>query len=459
MKFVILNGSPREEMSVTFHYFKYIRVNFPDHEYVVHHIGRKIKKIERDEDYFETIIADVVSADGIIWLFPVYTSCVTAQLKRFIELIFERNKVSSFSEKYATSISTSGNYFDHHAHDYIHAISEDLGINYFRGYSADITDILEKVERKRLTLFASNFFRNCENKIPTEKIYDPVKFTYPKFKPSTIEDQPKTYNHTIMLLTDVTDKDISLQNMINVFVKLTPNPVTIVNLNDYEIKGGCLGCLKCNAEGICFYGDDHNDIFHKKLVPADVLIFAPTIKDRHISSQFKMFIDRLIFNGHKPVFQGQQQAFLISGPLRKLHTLRENLVTMPEAGRANLAGIVTDEYKDSSEIINLIKSLIDNIFWSLDNDKFIRPKTFLGVGGHKVFRDLIFKYQIVFPSDYDYYKKEGLFDFPKPFMGNMKALIKPMMRNPKSRQKFYAKAIENQIKLLEKEIKTENFDK
>ncbi|NHK31732.1 MAG: hypothetical protein FK730_10300 [Asgard group archaeon] len=66
MKFVILNGSPREEMSATFHYFKYIRVNFPDHEYIVHHIGRKIKKIERDEEYFETIIADVDSADGII---------------------------------------------------------------------------------------------------------------------------------------------------------------------------------------------------------------------------------------------------------------------------------------------------------------------------------------------------------------------------------------------------------
>ncbi|NHK31734.1 MAG: flavodoxin family protein [Asgard group archaeon] len=233
----------------------------------------------------------------------------------------------------------------------------------------------------------------------------------------------------------------------------------MVNLNDYEIKGGCLGCLKCNAENVCFYGDDHNEIFHKKLVPADVLIYAPTIKDRHISSKFKMFTDRFIFNGHKPVFQGQQQAFLISGPLRKLHTLRENLVTMPEAGRANLVGIVTDEYKDSLEIIDLIKSVIDNIFWSLDNDKFTRPKTFLGVGGHKVFRDLIFKYQIAFPSDYEYYKKEVLFDFPKPFMGNMKALIKPMMRNPKSRQKFYAKAIENQIKLLEKKIKKENFDK
>ncbi|NHK31733.1 MAG: hypothetical protein FK730_10305 [Asgard group archaeon] len=151
---------------------------------------------------------------------------MTAQLKRFIELVFERKKSSSFSGKYGTSISTSGNYFDHHAHDYIHAISEDLGINYFRGYSAEINDILEKVERKRLFLFASNFFRNCENKIPTEKIYDPVKFTYPKFNPSTIENQPKTHNHTITLLTDVTDKDISLQNMIDAFVKLIPNPVT-----------------------------------------------------------------------------------------------------------------------------------------------------------------------------------------------------------------------------------------
>ncbi|NHJ48711.1 MAG: hypothetical protein FK733_13080 [Asgard group archaeon] len=459
MKFVILNGSPRDEKSVTFHYFKYIELNFPEHEYKVHQVGRKIKKIENNEEYFESIISDIESADGIFWLYPVYTLCIPAQMKRFIELVFERGKEEVFSDKYATSISTSGHYFDHHAHDYIHAISEDLGINYVRGYSAEIIDLLEKKERKRLQLFARHFFRNCENKISIEKIYEPIMHSYPTFKPSGITENEKTHDYSIIIITDATEKDTSLLNIIDTFVKLMPNPVTIINLHDCDIKGGCLGCLKCSAEGVCFYKDEHNALFHEKLVKADMLVYAPVIKDRHYSAKFKTFIDRCFFNGHKPVFVNQQQAYFISGPIRKLHTLRENLNTMPEAGRANLVGIITDEYNDSVEIISLIESLIDNILWSLENEKFTKPKSFLGVGGHKVFRDLIYTYQVVFPSDYKYYKKEGLLDFPKPFMGNMKMLIKPLMMTSKSREKFYEKAGDLQIRLFKKEIKKEDFDK
>lgn len=49
MKLVILNGSPRETKSVTYQYLRYIEANFPMHKYKVHHIGRKIKKIEKDQ--------------------------------------------------------------------------------------------------------------------------------------------------------------------------------------------------------------------------------------------------------------------------------------------------------------------------------------------------------------------------------------------------------------------------
>ena len=45
---------------------------------------------------------------------------------------------------------------------------------------------------------------------------------------------------------------------------------------------------------------------------------------------------------------------------------------------------------------------------------YIRPQNFLGIGGHKVFRDDIWgRLRPLWQADYRYFKKHGLFDFPQ----------------------------------------------
>jgi len=45
---------------------------------------------------------------------------------------------------------------------------------------------------------------------------------------------------------------------------------------------------------------------------------------------------------------------------------------------------------------------------------YIRPSTFLGVGGWKVFRDDIWgKLRFVFPADHENFKRLGAYDFPQ----------------------------------------------
>jgi len=395
LRFVVLNGSPRETNSFTFQSFRYIQNNFPMHEYIVHHIGRKIKKVQRDQEYFESILKDIKAADGVIWLYPVYIQLVPAQLKRFIELVFEYNKQNYFKGKNVTCISTSGKFYDHLAHYYIQAISEDFGMNYTRGYSAEMMELLKKDERKRLRKFFLQFISQCEKKIATARFYSPLTFSYPVYNPSNIKRQQKMKNYKVTVVTDVTESDISLNNMITTFVDLMPSEVTIVNLNEVDIKGGCLGCLNCAADNICFYPDEHMTIF-KQIITAAALVYAFKTKDRYFSSRLKTYLDRAFFNGHRPVFLGQQQAYLVSGPLRQMPILREALIGMSEVGRANFVGIITDEYNDSKEITTLIQNVINGILWGLEHDKYVGPKTFLGVGGHKIFRDLIYTYQLVF---------------------------------------------------------------
>ncbi|PKN83594.1 MAG: hypothetical protein CVU51_12140, partial [Deltaproteobacteria bacterium HGW-Deltaproteobacteria-1] len=54
---------------------------------------------------------------------------------------------------------------------------------------------------------------------------------------------------------------------------------------------------------------------------------------------------------------GKQIAFLISGPLGQLPNLRQILEAYAEFQEANLAGIVTDESQDSTQIDKLLTEL------------------------------------------------------------------------------------------------------
>lgn len=455
MDFIVLNGSPRETKSFTYQYLRYIELNFPQHNFNVHHISRKIKKIEKDQKYFEEILLDIENADGVIWMYPVYIQLIPAQLKRFIELVFERKKEDCFKGKNATSISSSGKFYDHLAHNYIHAISEDFGMNYSRGYSAEMMDLMQKKERKRLLQFSTQFFEHCEKKLTTPKAHPPLAFNYPVYDPSNIKDIPKTKEYKITVITDASESDISLNNMINTFNKLMPYEVIVVNVNDADIKGGCLGCLKCAAENICFYPDEHMTIFNEKVIAADALVYAYKTQDRYFTSQMKTYLDRAFFNGHRPVFMGQQQAYFISGPLRQMPILRDAMIGMTEVGRANLVGIVSDEYQKADTITDLIQNIVDGILWGLAHNNFTGPKMFLGVGGHKIFRDLIHKYQLIFPQDYRYYKRNKLFDWPKIFFGQFSIFLKPMMRSSRFRKLFFAQSDRYQTRMFAKVIKKE----
>ena len=117
MKIVVLNGSPKGEMSVTMQYVEYLERRFPEHGVRGATTWRRgsagWKGIPRA---FKEVIDEVRSADAVIWAFPLYILLVCSQYKRFVELIGERGRRTRFTGKYAATLSTSINYYDSNAH-------------------------------------------------------------------------------------------------------------------------------------------------------------------------------------------------------------------------------------------------------------------------------------------------------------------------------------------------------
>jgi multimeric flavodoxin WrbA len=435
MKIVVLSGSPKGEASNTFQYFRCIKRHFPAHRYSVFHIG---PDLDRLEGCLDTVIAEVKKADAVIWVYPITYFLVPAVLKRFIELLFERKNADAFAGKYATAITTSMHLFDHTAHAYIHGISEDLGMRYVAGFSAQFNDILDEQQRRQLLLFADEFFTVVGRGLPVETVYRPVTAKAAAYRPAETDLVRKAGSFKILFLTDETPHDRNLGYMTDVFLRHLPNRVEFININDIKLSP-CRNCLACTYDGVCVIDDDMNFLYQNRILPADAIVYAGTVHDRYLSARWKLFFDRFFLNGHRPVLTGKQGGFIISGPLREVGNLRQLLTCFSETFGLNSWGFVTDEYKDPGHITGLLHTLSYGIMEGL-RQGVRRPPSFLGVGGKKILRDINFFTRFIFTENHRYYAKHGLFDFPhsQRTMRLMGRIIVPLMRIKRFRKRFQA---------------------
>jgi multimeric flavodoxin WrbA len=221
-------------------------------------------------------------------------------------------------------------------------------------------------------------------------------------------------HNNIVLLTDSKDEHTNLGRMIKRFRDSFSRDIAVVDLHDIDIKGGCLGCVSCSFDYRCVYTgkDGFIDFYQDTVANADILVYAGSIQDRYLSSKWKQFFDRRFFMTHTPTLTGKQVGFIISGPLGQIANLRQILTTSAELENANLAGIVTDEHGDSATIDTLLQNLAGRLV-TYAGKGYVKPSTFLGVGGRKIFRDDMFgRLRFPFLADYRYYEEHGYFDFP-----------------------------------------------
>ena len=414
MKITVLNGSPKGELSITLQYVRFIEKHFQEHEFTIHHVAHRINGIERRDEAFREIIGDIESADAVLWSVPLYIFLVPSQYKRFIELIGERGAEGVFENKYTGVITTSIHFYDHTANEYMHAVCDDLKMKYIGFFSPDMYDLTKEDERKQLLLFAEDFLKSVQDRVPTAPSFQPLVHRDFTYTPGSAKKTVDGAHKNILLLTDSKNEKTNLGKMIRRFSDSFSRDIAVVDLHDIDIKGGCLGCCSCSFDYRCVYTgkDGFIDFYQDTVAKADILVCAGTIRDRYLSSKWKQFFDRRFFMTHTPTMTGKQVGLIISGPFSQIANLRQILTANIELENANLAGIVTDEYGDSATIDELLQNLAERLV-RYAGKGYVKPSTFLGVGGRKIFRDDMWgRLRFPFLADYRYYEERGLFDFP-----------------------------------------------
>ena len=449
MKILVLNGSPAGKNSVTLQTVHYLEALNPAHTFETLQVGQQIRSFDRD---FSAAEAALREADLILFCYPVYTFLAPSQLHRFIEIIKARG--IDLRGKYATQLTTSKHFYDTTAHRYIEDNCADLGLRYIRGISADMDDLLKETGRKQ----AEDFFRFVVWSIETGCVETPVPFTEPKALALCDADIPaavKTKPGQVVVVADLPGDNERLSNMISRFEKRLCRSVKVVNIADFPFSGGCLGCFHCASDGKCIYKDGFDSFLREQIQSAEATVYAFSVKDHSMGARFKMFDDRQFCNGHRTVTMGKPVGYLVDGDLTQEENLRMLMVSRAGVGGNFLAGVASDG-ADPEDEIDRMAQVLD---YAIDHN-YQPPADFLGVGGMKIFRDLIYQMQGLMRADHKFYKAHGFYkDFPQKHKGTIAAmyLVGGIMKNKAIAKKMGAKMTEFMVmpyqKAMEKAIK------
>ena len=429
MKILVLNGSPKGQYSITLQTIHYLQKLCPKHEFEVLHVGQRIKALEKD---FTPALEAVTKAKLIIFSYPVYTFIAPYQLHRFMELLKESGV--NLKGKFVTQLTTSKHFYDVTAHRYIQDNCQDMEMKFIRGLSADMDDLLTKKGQKEAKEFLKFVFWSMKNNVYEEL---PIKSeqvvqTKPVEVPENVkgtEEKPGD----VVIVTDCEKENTQLQNMIARFRNVFPRKTRVVNIREYPFIGGCLGCFNCAVSGKCIYIDKFDEFLRNEIQTAESIVYAFSIKDHSMGAQFKLYDDRQFCNGHRTVTMGMPFGYLVSGNYSEERNLQLILEARAQVGGNFLAGVATDEVNPDDSIDKMAAALN----YALEH-KYIPPQNFYGIGGMKIFRDLIWIMQGMMKADHKFYKAHGQYDFPQKQWATMLKmyLVGGLISNPKIKAKM-----------------------
>ena len=415
MNILVIVGSPKGKDSITLHTCLYLEKQFPELHFDYIYPGQRIKALEKD---FSPALDAIRKADVLLFCYPVYTFLVPYQLHRFIELM--KASGEDFSGKAATQVTTSKHFYDITAHRFVRDNCADMELCFLDGLSADMDDILKDSGRKQARDWM-NFVR---------------------WQMGNGGSPERSNDRKAVVVADLEPGDARLKEMVDRFVAVFPYPCDVINIREFPFQGGCLSCFSCAATGKCVYKDGFDDFLRNTIHKHDAIIYAFRIQDHSMGSRFKLYDDRQFCNGHRTVTMGTPFGYLVEGAYSKEENLRLLLEARAQVGGNFLAGVATDE----GDLAAAINQLSATLAYAMET-QYTPPQNFLGVGGMKIFRDLIYMMRGLMRADHRFFQSHGQYDFPqKQWKTSWKMyLVGWLMHNKKLKAKAGSKFTEGMV--------------
>lgn len=429
MKILIINGSPKGQYSITRQTYLYLRKLHPNHEWDELQVGKHVRSLEKeltewmagDRATLCPTLQRITDAELIIFCYPVYTFLVPAQLHRFIELLKQTG--IDLSGHTATQLLTSRHFFDTTAMRFVEDNAHDMGLRMLDAFSADMEDLTRE-----------------KGQLQARQWWHMLMWQLEGCRPAAAG------NRRIAIVADLQEDDTELAQLVDRFRQALPYGSDLYNIREFPFTSGCICCFKCSKEGQCSMPDGFDHWLREEIQEKhDSIVYAFRIQDHSMGSRFKMFDDRQFCNGHRTVTENMPMAYIAAGDLSREPNLKTVIEARSDMGGNYLAGIVSAEEE--------IEGTVRRLSWALE-EQYTRPRTFFGVGGSKIFRDLIWQMRGLMRADHRFFKEHGLYDFPQKLwlQSLFTYLIGFMMSNQKVRKKMGNKINEGMVSGYQKVI-------
>ena len=176
----------------------------------------------------------------------------------------------------------------------------------------------------------------------------------------------------------------------------------------------CIGCAVCLEKGKCWRKDDHAGITDA-LFAADGIILASPVYFKHVTAQFKTFMDRSLSFGHKPRAASKPGlAVTVSAGLADTATAYDLDDMLRVYGAFSVGALVAIGASPGGF---LGKEAVEARAQDLARDlaRAIKEKKRYPVTGNDLYaylfmRDLVTREKEFMRDDYQYWQKEGILD-------------------------------------------------
>jgi len=462
-KILFLCGSPRGKKSASLP-TALCMSRFLDYDYEFVDVvkARLSSDPTEAEPAFLKIVEKMKGADAIIWTFGAWVLFVPVQMQYLFDKLFTQEGYD-FTGKIAASVMTSVRVLDDYVLDRVRFVSEQLGFGYIGDVSAEGNPFFGYVDEEETEnscrVLAGKINRALEDGyVPAkESVYLDRAYLSPLCRGKGFEVNgpaaEKDGDKTILVITgNRISEDPAGASIVESINRYSRNKVELIELEDHKV-GPCIGCYLCDfkVEGICVLKDEYEEI-KRRLHEVDGIVYMGSCASGMVDCHLKAFLDRTWGIAHRPSLKGKY-GFAVAtggGPLGKNAAWYLGAV-LDKTGTKCIASL-TDGNTNDPNFANTVRQTVEDLDRAME-EKWRIADRFTTRGTTWTFRDLIAKSGMILRADYDFHKKNKMFDYLST--GGSAAIMRILFKSKKLGNKLIAFK-GNQI-TKEREKRLENF--
>ena len=462
-KVLFLCGSPRGKKSASLSTALYMS-RFLDYDYEFIDVAKaRLSSNPTEADpAFLKIVEKMKGADAVIWTFGAWVLFVPVQMQYLFDRLFTQQGYD-FTGKIAASVMTSARALDDYILDRVRFVSEQLGFGYIGDISAEGNPFFGYVDEEETEgscrVLAGKINRALEDGyVPAkESAYLDRAYLSPLSRGKGFDvngpEAEKDGNKTILVITgNRTSEDQASASIVGSIRRYSRNKVELIELEDHRVAP-CIGCYLCDfkVQGICALKDEYEEI-KRRMHEVDGIVYIGNCSSGMVDSRLKAFLDRSWGMAHRPSLKGKYGFATATGggPLGK--NAAWYLGSVLDKTGAKCIAALTDGDSNDANFANTVRRTVEDLDRAME-EKWQIANRFTTRGTAWTFRDLVARNGMILRADYDFHKKNKMFDYASS--GGSAAIMRILFKSKKLGNRLIAFK-RNQI-TKERQRRLENF--